>query len=121
MVSLHRVRAAGLKLKPIKCQFLKREVTFLGHVVSSDGIKTDPEKVKAVETWATPLDVKELQSFLGLASYYRQFISGFSIIAEPLYKLCRKNTPFHWQQEQQSAFQELKHQLVSLPVWRCWL
>lgn len=89
-----RVRAAGLKSKPIKCQFLKREVTFLGHVVSSDGIKTDPERVKAVETWATPLDVKELQSFLGLASYYRRFISGFSIIAEPLYKLCRKNTPF---------------------------
>lgn len=62
----NRVRAAGLKLKPIKCQFLKREVTFLGHVVSSDGIKTDPEKVKAVETRATPLDVKELQTALSV-------------------------------------------------------
>lgn len=111
-----RIQAAGLKLKPTKCQFLKREVTFLGHVVSGDGIRTNPEKVKAVETWPTPLDVKELHSFLGLASYYRRFIAGFSIIAEPLYKLCRKDTPFHWQQEQQSAFEELKHRLVSAPV-----
>ena len=111
-----RIQAAGLKLKPTKCQFLKREVTFLGHVVSGGGIRTNPEKVKAVETWPTPLDVKELHSFLGLASYYRRFIAGFSIIAEPLYKLCRKDTPFHWQQEQQSAFEELKHRLVSAPV-----
>jgi len=94
-LDFNRVRAAGLKLKPIKCQFLKREVTFLGHVVSSDGIKTYPEKVKAVITWATPLDVKELRCFLSLASYYRRFISGFPIIAEPLYKLCSKNAPFN--------------------------
>ena len=62
--------------------------------MSSDGIKTDPEKVKAVETWPVPLNVKELQSFLGLASYYRKFILGFSIIAEPLYQLCRKTVSF---------------------------
>ena len=82
-----RIRAAGLKLKPTKCRFLRKEVASLGHVVSSDGIKTDPEKVKAVKTWPVPLNVKELQSFLGLASYYRKFILGFSIIAEPLYQL----------------------------------
>ena len=111
-----RIRAAGLKLKPTKCQFLKKEATFLGHVVSCEGIKTDPEKVKAVETWPMPQDVTELQSFLGLASYYKRFISGFSVIAEPLYKLCRKGIPFHWEREQQSAFEELKHRLVSAPV-----
>ena len=111
-----RIRAAGLKLKPTKCQFLKKEATFLGHVVSCEGIKTDPEKVKAVETWPMPQDVTELQSFLGLASYYRRFISGFSVIAEPLYKLCRKGIPFHWEREQQSAFEELKRRLVSAPV-----
>ena len=111
-----RIRAAGLKLKPSKCQFLRKEVVFLGHVVSSDGIKTDPEKVKAVETWPVPLNVKELQSFLGLASYYRKFILGFSIIAEPLYQLCRKTVSFSWQQGQQAAFEELKGRLISAPV-----
>ena len=111
-----RIRAAGLKLKPSKCRFLRKEVVFLGHVVSSDGIKTDPEKVKAVETWPVPLNVKELQSFLGLASYYRKFILGFSIIAEPLYQLCRKTVSFSWQQGQQAAFEELKGRLISAPV-----
>ena len=110
-----RMRIAGLKLKPTKCHFFQKEVTFLGHV-SADGIKTDPEKVKAVKTWPVPMNVKELQSFLGLASYYRKFILGFSSIAEPLYTLCRKNIPFSWQQEQQAAFEELKDRLVSAPV-----
>jgi len=80
-----RIRAAGLKLKPTKCRFLRKEVAFLGHVVSSDGIKTGPEKVKAIKTWLVPLNVKDLQSFLGLARYYRKFILASSIIAEPLY------------------------------------
>ena len=111
-----KIRMAKLKLKPSKCQFLKTQVKFLGHVVSSQGIKTDPEKVESVKTWPTPADVKELQGFLGLASYYRRFISDFSIIAEPLNKLCRKGVPFHWLQEQQSAFEELKHRLTSAPV-----
>ena len=112
----NRIRAAGLKLKPTKCRFLRKEVAFLGHVVSSDRIKTDPGKVEAVKTWPLALNVKELQSFLGLASYYRKFILGFSVIAEPLYQLCRKNVPFNWKQEQQSAFEELKDRLVSAPV-----
>lgn len=70
------------------------KVTFLGHVVSPEGIRTDPEKVKAVETWHVPLNVEELQSIIGLASYYRRFTCGFSGIAEPFYKLCRKDVPF---------------------------
>ena len=89
---------------------------FLGHVVSSDGIKTDPEKVKAVKTWPVPVNVKELQSFLGLAGYYRKLMVGFPIFSEPLYELCRRNVPFNWQQEQQAAFEELKDCLVSAPV-----
>ena len=110
------MRTAGLKLKATKCQFLKREVSFLGHVVSSEGIKTDPDKVETVRTWSTLVDIKELQSFLGLASYYRRFISGFSIIAEPLYKLSRKGVAFQWQTEQESAFNELKDRLTIAPV-----
>ena len=111
-----RIRAAGLKLKPSKCRFLRKEVVFLGHVVSSDGINIDPKKVKAVETWPVPLNVKELQRFLGLASYYRKFTLGFSIIAEPLYHLCRNTVSFSRQQEQQAAFEELKGHLISAPV-----
>ena len=93
-----------LKLKPEKCQFLKKEVKFLGHVVSSQGIKTDPEKVATVGCWPIPTDVKELQSFLGLASYYRRFIPRFSVVADPLNQLCRKDARFHWEEAQQSAF-----------------
>ena len=104
---------ACLKLKPSKCHFLRKEVAFLGHVVSTDGIQTDPEKVKAVKTWPVSVTVKKLQSFLVLAGYYRKFILRFFIIAEPLYKLCRKKVPFSWQQEQQAAFEELKDRLVS--------
>ena len=111
-----RMRTAGLKLKPSKCHFLQKEVTFLGHVVSADGIKTDPEKVKDVKTWPVQVNAKELQSFLGLAGYYRELILEFSSIAEPLCTLCRKNIPFSWRQEQQAAFEELKGRLVSTPV-----
>ena len=63
-----RIRKAGLKLKPAKCQFLKKRVTFLGHVMSCKGIETDPEKTRAVDEWPTPENLTELQSFLGLAS-----------------------------------------------------
>ena len=111
-----RIKTAGLKLKPIKCQFLKGEVSFLWHVISSEGIKTDPGKVETVRTWPTPVDIKELQSFLGLASYCKRFISGFSIIAEPLYKLARKGVSFQWQMERESAFNDLKYRLTIAPV-----
>lgn len=86
------------------------------HVVSSQGIKTDPDKVETVRKWPTSVDIKELQSFLSLASYYRRFISGFSIIAEPLYKFSRKGVSFQWQMEQESAFNELKYRLTIAPV-----
>lgn len=89
-----RIRAAGLKLKQTKCQLLRNEVTFLGHVVSPKSIRTNPEKIKAVQTWLMPLNVQELQTFLSLATYYRRFILGVSIIAELLYKLYMKDVPF---------------------------
>ena len=111
-----RIRKAGLKLKPAKCQFLKKRVTFLGHVVSSQGIETDPEKTRDVDEWPTPENLVELQSFLGLASYYRRFIADFSIIAEPLYRLSKKGIRFLWGPEQRRAFEELKHRLTSAPV-----
>ena len=80
--------------------------------MTPEGTETDPEKVKAVETRPVSLNLKERQIFLGLA----RFISGFSIIAEPLYQLCWNNMSYQWQEEQASAFEDLNRPLVSLPV-----
>jgi hypothetical protein len=74
-----------------KCDFWLKEVTFLGHVVSSKGIFMDPQKVEAVLRWKRPITVTEIHSFPGLAGYYRKFIEGFSTIATPLTRLTRKN------------------------------
>ena len=82
-----RLRKAGLKLSPKKCHLFKRRVTFLGHVVSSGGVSTDPEKVASVCDWPTPHTPTGVRSFLGLCSYYRRFVQGFSSIASPLYRL----------------------------------
>ena len=84
--------------------------------MSSQGIETDPEKTRAVDEWPTPENLVELQSFLGLASYYRRFIADFSIIAEPLYRLSKKGVKFLWGPEQRMVFEELKHLLTSALV-----
>lgn len=113
-----RLRAAGVKLKPKKCHFLKKRVNFLGHVISSNGIETDPEKITALHNWPTPKNIKELRSFLRLAGYYRKFIMGFSMTAEPLYRLLKRNCSFQWSKEQENAFQALKQHLCSPPCSR---
>jgi len=92
------------------------EVTFLGHVISKEGISVDPSKVEAVVNWARPTSVHEIWSFLGLASYYRRFVEGFSKLAAPLTKLTKKNEAFIWSGDCERSFQELKHRLVSAPV-----
>ena len=79
-----RFREANLKLKPSKCSLLQSEVRYLGHVVSKDGVSTDPEKVSAVASWPAPKCLTELQAFLGTVGYYRQYIEGFANIAKPL-------------------------------------
>ena len=84
---LTRLAQQGLKIKREKCSFLRKEVSYLGYVVSSDGVSTDPEKIDVVKNWPVPKTVKELRSFLGFASYYRRFVKDFSKIADPLHDL----------------------------------
>lgn len=81
---LQRLRDYGLKLAPEKCKFFQTSVRYLGHVVSERGVETDPDKVKALTTWPIPSNLKELQSFLGFAGYYRRFIQGYSHVIRPL-------------------------------------
>ncbi|VDH95429.1 Hypothetical predicted protein [Mytilus galloprovincialis] len=110
------LRAANLKLKPSKCTLFQKEVIFLGHVVSENGIKCDPTKIESVKDWPSPTNVSEIKSFLGFAGYYRKFISEFFTIASPLIKLTRKNQSFKWSDECEESFNKLKERLISAPI-----
>ena len=111
-----RLREAQLKLKLLKCFLAMKEVEYLGFRVSGDGIIADPVKVNAVQNFPNPVDVKQVRSFLGLASYYRQFIPNFSVIAEPLYALTRKDAVFLWSDSCAEAFARLKMLLTQAPI-----
>jgi transposase InsO family protein len=111
-----RLRFAGLKLKPTKCQLFQKKVSFLGHVVSSRGIEPDPSKVSCIVEWPEPKCLTEMRSFLGLASYYKHFVENFGEIARPLYELTRKGARFVWGDRCRQAFETLKARLSSAPV-----
>jgi len=113
---LDRFRSAGLKLKPEKCSLMQRSVSFLGHVVSGDGIATDPEKIRVVAEWPVPISIKEVRSFLGLSGYYRRFVKGYADIAAPLHALLKKDQAFYWNEKTQKAFEMLRDALSSPPI-----
>ncbi len=113
---LQRLGDAGLKLKPSKCDLFKKEVLFLGHVVSQDGVKPDPKKIEAVQEWPIPKNITGVRSFLGFCSYYRRFIAGFATIASPLNRLLEAGQTFLWTDECQTAFDKLKEVLTSYEV-----
>lgn len=107
---------AGLQLNTKKCHFASTSIKVLGHVVSKEGIRPDPEKINAVLNFSRPRSQKELRSFLGLASYFRRFIRNFAAIASPLNKLLTSGTPFIWTEDCETAFKTLKQALTSGPV-----
>lgn len=100
-----------------KCEFWLPQVAFLGHIVGKDGILVDPSENEAVKNWRRPASVSEVWSFLGLASYYRRFVEGFSKIVVPLTELTRKSMRFSWSDRSEASFQELKQRLITAPVF----
>ena len=111
-----RIRQTGLRLKPKKCSFAQKKVEYLGHVVSEEGIYTDLKKQEVVANFPVPKDVKVLQSFLGLASYYWKFVPNFATMAGPLHSLTKKDAMFVWSAQCQQALEQLKSLLTSAPV-----
>lgn len=127
-----RLQQHNLKWKGSKCEVFKSEVTYLGHVVSQEGVLTDPKKTKAISTWPVPTNVKKVRSFLGFTGYYRRFIKNYAKIARPPNELLvghctsdkkkkgrnpkQKKIPFEWKDAQQQAFEIFKEKLPQFPV-----
>ena len=113
---LRILKERKLYAKLSKCEFWKKEIQFLGHTVSQEGIAVDPAKIQAIVQWEQPTTPTEVRSFLGLAGYYRKFIEGFSKLASPLTKLTRKDQQFTWDEKCERSFQTLKDKLTTAPV-----
>ena len=104
---LQVLRENRLYAKVQKCEFAKEQMTFVGYMVSLAGISMDPEKIKSILEWPVPKSVKEVQSFLGFANFYRKFIDNYSRLATPLTTLTRKSVRFIWSDEADAAFRSL--------------
>lgn len=112
---LQTLREQKLYANLKKCSFLTNEVNFLGYIITARGIKVDPSKIEAINSWPTPKSVHDIRSFHGLASFYRRFIKNFSSIATPLTE-CIKGDKFRWSEEADKSFKELKKRLTEAPV-----
>ena len=115
-IVLQTLRERQLYAKLSKSQFWHDRVTFLGHVISVEGVSVDPQKIVAVVNLKPPKNVSEVRSFLGLTGYYMKFVEGFFKIAAPLTKLTRKYVNYDWVDACQQNFEELKSRLTSAPV-----
>ena len=117
-----KLASAGLKLKPNKCEFFKKKITYLGHVVSEKGIDVDPKKTEAVQKWPIPKTVMDVKSFLRFTNQYRKFIPKYAHIAGPLNELIsgdnskKKKKEVQWTPECQEAFEALKEYCCKTPV-----
>lgn len=114
-----RLVSAGLTLNRDKCKFCKKELKFLGHVVTSAGLMVDPEKVEAVVRIPIPKSVSDVRRVVGLASWYRRYIPNFSTLTAPMTNLLRKNEPFVWTEECSKSLASIKDHLISAPILTC--
>ena len=121
-VVLQKLRAAGLKFKPSKCEFFKDHISYLGHIVSKDRVETDPKKIQVIMDWPVPQTIYDVRSFLGFTNYYRKFMFRYSQIAKPLNGLIsgenakKKKAPVEWQNCHQAAFDKLKSLCGKAPI-----
>ena len=115
-VVFQRLREADLKLKASKCNFFKKHIQYLGHLVSGEGIEPLPEKLEAVRKMPPPTTPKEIRQFLGLVGYYRKFVPKFADIARPLTNLTKLDVPYEWTNRCQEAFEFLKQMLLKEPI-----
>ena len=115
---LGKLREAGLQVDIKKSKFFVQETTFLGLVVSTEGLKMDPQKIEVIAQWPIPMKLVEVQSFIGFCNFYRRFIKEFSKIVRPLTRLAQKDTPFEWNEACQIAFDTLKKRMTEAPVLR---
>lgn len=108
------LRQNQLIAKKKKCSFYFKSLQFLGHIISEEGIRTDPFKIEKIKIWPTPKTIKEAQSFLGLSGYYRRFIKDYSRIAGPIMNFINKKDD--WEAKQDEAFEQLKKCLINAPI-----
>ena len=111
-----RLRGARLKLHPKKCNFALTEVMYLGHVLTTKGVKVDEKKIEVIKNYPIPKSVKDVRSFLGYVGYYRKFVKNFAAIASPLHALLKKENNFQWTKECQDAFEKLRTAMTTTPV-----
>lgn len=105
-----------IKLKVNKSKFLAKEVTYLGFIITTDGLRTDPKKTECISRYPQPQNVKQVQSFMGLCNYYRRYIDDYAGLARPLYDLCKKDEAFLWSEQCENAFREFKKRLSTPPL-----
>ena len=115
-IVLQTLREKKLYAMLSKCDFWLKEASFLGHIVSVEGIRVDPTKIEVVVNWKVPRNVTEVRSFLGLAGFYRRFVRSFFVITSPLTKLLRKGIKFEWIDKCQNSFEQFKGMLFEAPV-----
>ena len=113
---LHRLQRGGFTLNPDKVVFGASEIKYLGHLISSRGVSVLPDRIKTIQQYPPPNNLRALRRFMGMVGFYARFIPGYSDIAAALHSLKRKGVTWVWGQEQQKAFEELKHALCEAPV-----
>jgi len=118
---LKRLRKAGLYAKAEKCEFHSDSVEYLGYIISPSGLTMSDTKVKTIQEWPEPKKVKDIQSFLGFANFYRRFIFNYSDIVIPLTRLTRKDTPWNFDENCRKAFNTLKQAFTSAPILTHWV